>query len=212
MNTELFLNRLAALCTTMHRSPQGIQGVKAPTMSTVCSHPTCSRCSFKHSEFCGTHINHSSLKNLFRELILYRPNEYLTTKELQRKLRVIVCLVHRYQNEVPHHELENVIECMIHYQKWVRIPSVCSHRPSPIISNPYTIYSRRLRNLTSSNSTTYIGIKLTSTEVGECPICNDEHAQLGKLPKCTHHLCQGCWSSWEKQGHTTCPMCREEQV
>lgn len=211
MNPEVFIDRLGVLCD-IACSSHGIRGLKPPEKTTICSHPTCVRCSFKNSKFCGTHINHSSLKNLLRELLQFdineRPPRLRGAQEFQRKIRILICLVHRYQMEVPHNHLENLIECMIHYRKWMKIPSVCSRRPSNIVSNPYTIYNRLVRKRRPK------GIKLIPIDqVDECPICNDEPdiSQLGKLPKCTHIMCQGCWTRWECQGHTTCPMCREEQ-
>lgn len=48
--------------------------------------------------------------------------------------------------------------------------------------------------------------------VGECPVCCEE-TTLGKLPKCTHCMCQGCWYKWTTVtiGNNTCPLCRAKQ-
>ena len=54
--------------------------------------------------------------------------------------------------------------------------------------------------------------ELVKTGEGECPVCCEE-ITLGKLPKCTHCMCQGCWDKWTRVtiGNNTCPLCRAKQ-
>lgn len=44
----------------------------------------------------------------------------------------------------------------------------------------------------------------------ECPVCY-EYNNMGKLPKCTHCVCKGCWEDWWETGNHTCPICRQTQ-
>lgn len=61
---------------------------------------------------------------------------------------------------------------------------------------------------------TRIQLDTTIYIVDECPVCC-EKTKLGKLPKCTHHMCQGCWDKWTiaavGTAHGTCPICRKKQ-
>lgn len=44
----------------------------------------------------------------------------------------------------------------------------------------------------------------------ECPVCYD-NIQVGDYYKCTHGICDTCYSGWRGQGKITCPVCRASQ-
>lgn len=44
----------------------------------------------------------------------------------------------------------------------------------------------------------------------ECPVCYD-NIQIGDYYKCTHGICDTCYSGWRGQGKITCPVCRASQ-
>lgn len=204
MQSPPFLQRIESLCNIVHF------GSKAPPRprNGRCRHITCQHSAHHHSQYCGTHINYSTLKNLFHEL-LYTPFREVT--EINRKIRIIACILHRYTNEIPRDDrwkLDHAIELMIHFRKWADIPTY--RRPRHIVNNPYAMYNRVLRGPSLRTPTLTV---LESIDDAECPICYDENTQLGKLPKCSHVMCQGCWDSWAKERpHApTCPICRTKQ-
>lgn len=78
-------------------------------------------------------------------------------------------------------------------------------------------YNRRraekIRLLSIENILESTGI---NTELHECPVCYD-NKKLCKFPKCTHNICEECWSKWAITSYKitktyTCPLCREPQI